>query len=209
MTRAPELIVLGRIASLAGEVGFGWIEGLAILDGVIVARGRRDQLAPLAGAGTRIIELGPGQVALPAVTDAHLHLVAAAVAADEVDLDGLPSLAAALAAIGDAHATRRREGDRDGWLFGHGWTVDGWRDRPTAADLERVAPGRRIALWAHDHHTRWLSEAALAAIGVDGSTADPPGGIVGRDRSGDLMACSTSTPRASVPRPSRSRTRRR
>jgi predicted amidohydrolase YtcJ len=184
MTRAPDLIVLGRIASLAGDAGFGWIGGLAVLDGVIVANGDRHEVARLAGAGTRIIELAAGQVALPSVTDAHLHLVAAALAADEVDLEGTPSLAAALASIADAHATRLADGDRDGWIFGRGWAIDGWHDRPTAAALERCAPGRPIALWAHDHHTRWLSEAAMAAVGIEASTADPPGGVVGRDRSG-------------------------
>jgi predicted amidohydrolase YtcJ len=71
-----------------------------------------------------------------------------------------------------------------GWLLGHGWTTDGWAPRPTAADLERVAPGRPIALWAHDHHTRWLSAAALATLGIDATTPDPPGGSVGRDADG-------------------------
>jgi predicted amidohydrolase YtcJ len=184
MSTAPDLVVLGRIATLSGEVGFGWTEGLAILDGRIVAAGARQEIEDLAGAGTRIIELAPGQAALPAITDAHLHLVAAAVSADEVDLSGMPSLEAALEMVAEAHAARSRAGDRMGWLLGHGWTTDGWAARPTAADLERVAPGRPIALWAHDHHTRWLSAAALATLGIDATTPDPPGGSVERDADG-------------------------
>jgi predicted amidohydrolase YtcJ len=184
VTRRPDLIVLGRIASLAGEEGFGWQEGIAILDGRIIAIGSRLDIVALAGAGTRMMALAPGQVALPSVTDAHLHLVDAALAADEVDLEDSATLEVALRRVAQAAEARGTDGDREGWLLGHGWATDRWAARPTAADLERAAPGRRIALWSHDHHTLWLSMAALAASGIDASTPDPPGGVVGRDASG-------------------------
>lgn len=184
MRRPPDLIVLGRIASLAGDEGFGWLEGLAVLEGRIVAAGRRHDIVALAGTGTLTMELAAGQVALPSVTDAHLHLVDAALAADEVDLEGSATLEVALERVADAETTRMADGDRDGWLRGHGWATDGWTPLPTAADLERAAPGRRIALWSHDHHTMWLSMAALAEAGIEASTPDPGGGVVGRDASG-------------------------
>ncbi|HVQ23282.1 MAG TPA: amidohydrolase family protein [Candidatus Saccharimonadia bacterium] len=79
---------------------------------------------------------------------------------------------------------RVADGDRDGWLLGHGWATDRWAAHPSAPDLERVAPGRRIALWSHDHHTMWLSMAALAAAGLTASTPEPVGGVVVRDASG-------------------------
>ncbi len=206
MTRPPDLIVLGRIASLAGEEGFGWQEGLAVLDGRIIAAGRRHDIAELAGAGTRTMELAPGQVALPSVTDAHLHLVDAALAADEVDLERSATLETALERVARADTARLADGERDGWLLGHGWATDGWAARPTAADLERVAPGRRIALWSHDHHTMWLSMAALADAGIDASTLDPVGGVVGRDAFGHpdglLHEHAISLVDAVLPRPS-------
>ena len=54
--------------------------------------------------------------------------------------------------------------DPDAWLEGHGWDADRWGGWPSAADLETVAPGRRGAFWAHDHHALLASRAAL----VDG-----------------------------------------
>jgi hypothetical protein len=207
VTRPPDLIVLGRIASLAGEDGFGWLEGLAVLDGRIVAAGRRHDIAALAGATTRTMELAPAQVALPSVTDAHLHLVDAALAADQVDLEGSSTLDVALERIAAAGMARLAQGDRDGWLLGHGWATDGWAARPTAADLERAAPGRRIALWSHDHHTMWLSMAALADVGIEASTPDPVGGVIGRDVSGRpdglLHEHAIDLVSAAIPRPSR------
>ena len=76
MTRAPDFILLGPVASLAGRAGFGWREGLAVADGRIVAVGARHDIVALRGRGTRVTELGPGQMALPGLTDAHLHLAA-------------------------------------------------------------------------------------------------------------------------------------
>jgi hypothetical protein len=52
--------------------------------------------------------------------------------------------------------------------------------------LERVCPGRQVALYAHDHHTRWVSRLALDAAGLDESTADPAGGHLRRDDAGRL-----------------------
>ena len=56
---------------------------------------------------------------------------------------------------------------------------------PTAADLERVAPGRRCALWAHDHHALLVSRAALAVAAIDHATPDPAGGVIRRDADGE------------------------
>ena len=85
--------------------------------------------------------------------------------------------------------------DPDAWLDGHGWDADRWGRWPTADDLERVAPGRRVMLWAHDHHALLASHAALRTGGV--STRDRrirPGGVIRRD-------ATTGRPRASSTRP--------
>jgi predicted amidohydrolase YtcJ len=174
------LVVEGRIATLAGADGFGWVETIAIADGRVIAAGDRDEVEPLVGPGTRRLILGPSEAVIPGLTDAHLHLAGAAASADEVDLEGEPSTDAGLRRIGAAH--RALESDR--WLLGHGWESDRWGGWPTADDLERVAPGRRAALWAHDHHSLWASHAALAEAGIGPGTPDPEGGAIRRDASG-------------------------
>jgi predicted amidohydrolase YtcJ len=55
---------------------------------------------------------------------------------------------------------------------------------PTADDLERVAPGRAVALWAHDHHALWVSHRALDIAGIDADRSDPDGGIIRRGEGG-------------------------
>jgi len=175
-----DLLVSGRIATLAGPSGFGWVEAVGITNGRVAFAGSAVELETRADPFTRRIELDPDEVAIPGLTDAHLHLAEGGIAMDHIDLSASPTLEDGLARIAEAHG--RLAGDA--WLEGHGWNADRWGRWPTAADLARVAPGRPAALWAHDHHAVWVSEPALAMAGVDADRADPAGGIIRRDETG-------------------------
>jgi hypothetical protein len=175
-----DTIVLGRVATLAGDAGFSWAGGLAVAGGRVIASGAREEIAGLVGRTTTTVELAPDEVAVPGLTDAHLHLAETALAGRRVDIAAAPSPEAALAEIAAAH--HALEPDR--WLEGKGWDADRWGGWPTARDLEVVAPGRRVALWAHDHHALWASAAALREAGIDAATDDPPGGVIRRDETG-------------------------
>jgi predicted amidohydrolase YtcJ len=180
----PQRIITGRIAGLGGTSGPGWVEALAFRDGRVSAAGRASDVLPLTGAGTEVWRLAPELVVMPGITDAHLHLADAALADLEVDLAGLRGVDAVLAAIAETHARMADAGDRTGWLLGRGWSLDalgGWPDREL---LERVAPGRPVSLWSHDHHSRWVSREALDLAGIDAHTPDPHGGRVGRAADG-------------------------
>lgn len=179
MTTA-DAIVVGRIATLAGDAGFGFVEALAISSGRVAATGRLVDIESLRGPATRRVDLAPDEVAIPGLTDSHIHFAEMATGDDHVDLSATPTLAEALDRIAEAHAAL----PPDAWLEGHGWESDRWGGWPTAADLARVAPGRPAAIWAHDHHSLWTSEAGLEVAGVDASTPDPPGGVIRRDDEG-------------------------
>jgi hypothetical protein len=175
-----DLLVVGRIATLAGDEGLGYVEAVAIGDGRVVAAGSLADVEALAGPSTRRIDLAPDEAAIPGLTDSHLHFAEAALGDRKVDLTDAPTLAGGLDRIAEAHASL----PAGGWIEGHGWESDRWGGWPTAADLARVAPGRPAAIWAHDHHSLWTSEAGLAAAGIDAATADPPGGVIRRDDTG-------------------------
>lgn len=184
MDRAADLVVHGRIATLAGRRGFGWVDAIAVGEGRVIAAGSRAEVESVAGRATRRLELGPHDVVLPAITDAHLHLTDAALAERHVHLDGL-SLDATLGRLAALHRERLRAGDGEGWIEGLGWSLDvlgGW---PDADALERVAPGRPVALWSHDLHSRWVSRAALAAAAITRATPDPVGGSIRHDEQGE------------------------
>ena len=92
-----ELVVEGRIATLAGATGFGWVEAIAIGGGRILAGGTRQAVDGWVGPGTRRFVLPPAEVAMPGLTDAHVHLAAAAMSARQVDLEAEPTIEAGLA----------------------------------------------------------------------------------------------------------------
>jgi predicted amidohydrolase YtcJ len=175
-----DALVTGRIATLAGERGFGWVEAVGITGGRVAFAGSAVELETRADPFTVRFELDPDEVAIPGLTDAHLHLADGGIAIENVDVTAAATLDDGLAAIAAAHERT----PADEWLEGHGWDSDRWSGWPTAADLARVAPGRRVAIWAHDHHSLWASPAALVEAGIEASTADPPGGIIRRGDDG-------------------------
>ncbi len=182
-----DLVVRGRIVTLdasldtgvgpTGAAGLGIVDAIAIRGERIVAAGREGDVEPLIRPGTRRLDLAADEVVLPGLTDSHLHLADAAVAAGQLDLAGAPTLAAGLALVHSAH---ERMGSDVGWLRGGGWDAGRWGTWPTAADLEAAAPGRPVLVWAHDLHSVWVSPTALALAGVAAGTPDPPGGVVRR-----------------------------
>ncbi len=175
------LLVTGRIATLKGRAGPGWVEALAIHGGRVVAAGTRDAVEGATSPGARRLDLAPDEVAIPGLTDAHLHLAETALARGRVDLDGARSVDDVIERVRIAPAARP---DAGAWLEGAGWDADLLGRWPTATDLARAAPGRLVALWAHDHHALLVSAAALAAAGIDDQRADPDGGVIRRDADG-------------------------
>jgi len=148
---------------------------------MVVAAGNARELAAGAGAATRRVELAPGEVALPGFTDAHIHLVDTAIAADSLDVFRADTLDDALQMVTDAAARI----PAPGWILGSGWDQRRWGTWPQADMLERAAPGRHVALRSFDLHALWASPAALAAAGISRSTPDPSGGIIRRATDGE------------------------
>jgi predicted amidohydrolase YtcJ len=180
VTPRASLVIRGRIATLAGADGPAWADAIAIAGGRVVAAGSMDDAVAAVPAGVRLLRLGPDEVAVPGLTDSHLHLVEAAQARSRVQLEDADSVDAL---VGRVRAAADRM-DAAAWIEGAGWDADRLGRWPTADDLERAAPGRRIALWAHDHHALLASRAALEAAAVGEATPDPAGGVIRRDDRG-------------------------
>ena len=147
---------------------------MAIRDGRISAAGRATDVLALAGAGTEVWRLPPDLAVMPGITDAHLHLADAALAASRARPGGAAGPGRGARGDRHGHAAMVEQGDGDGWLLGHGWSLDALGRWPDAALLDRVAPGRPVSLWSHDHHSRWVSRAALAVAGIEPGHPDPP-----------------------------------
>jgi predicted amidohydrolase YtcJ len=177
-----DLVILGPVATLAGATGHTWAEAVAIGADRVLAAGDAREISALQGPRTEVWSLPPGLAVLPGLTDAHLHLLDAALAEHRLDLRGADR-DQALAAVGAAHQHLLEQGRDDAWVLGHGWSIAELAGWPDATMLEAVAPGRAVALWAHDHHSRWVSHAAMRRAGLE-ERADPEGGRIVRDANG-------------------------
>jgi predicted amidohydrolase YtcJ len=175
-----DALVSGRIATFAGDAGFGFVEAVGIKDGLVAFAGSAVDLESRADPHTQRFELEPGEIGIPGLIDAHLHLIDAALEAERVDLTTAPTIDAALTAIGPYAATL----EAGAWLEGAGWDQRRFGRWPVAADLDRVVAGRPAALWSFDHHALWVSSAALAAAGITAGAPDPDGGIIQRGPDG-------------------------
>jgi predicted amidohydrolase YtcJ len=132
------------------------------------------------GPGTRVIDLG-GRLAIPAFGDAHVHPVGGGLESLRCDLTGPRSRDRYLQLIGDC---ARPLGPEE-WVLGGGWSMEAFPGGiPSAADLVEAAGGRPGFLPNRDHHSAWVSPAALARAGVTRDTPDPADGRIERDPSG-------------------------
>lgn len=155
-------------------------EALLVRDGMIVAVGGASDVRTHLRPGYEEIPLG-GRALIPGLTDAHIHLLWTGHNRQNVDLDGVESLDAALEQI-RRHAEQLPEG---AWLRGHGWNHALWAHRwPNAEDLDRVTAGHPAILSRKDGHSVWLNTGALELAGIDENTSDPDGGLIQRDELG-------------------------
>jgi len=108
-----DVLVRGRIATFAGEAGFGWVEAIGIKDGRVAFAGSAVDLETRADPHTQRFDLEPDEIAIPGLTDAHLHLRDAALEGRQVNLAGSASLDEGLVLI---EAAAGRVGP-DEWLL--------------------------------------------------------------------------------------------
>jgi predicted amidohydrolase YtcJ len=145
---------------------------------VVVAIGTDDDLAGQPAGET--VDLA-GRLVVPGFVDAHAHPVQGGLEMGQCDLTGLVTLPAVRQRIGD-YATAHPALP---WITGGGWAMESFPDgRPTAALLDAVVGDRPASLVNRDHHSSWVSTAALRAAGIDAGTVDPADGRIERDPGG-------------------------
>jgi predicted amidohydrolase YtcJ len=133
------------------------------------------------GPGSRVIDLG-GRLAIPAFGDGHVHPVGGGLESLRCDLTGPRNRARYLQFIADC----ARQLGPDEWVLGGGWSMEAFPGGvPVASDLVAAAGGRPVFLINRDHHSAWVSPAALARAGVTRDTPDPPDGRIERDSRGE------------------------
>jgi len=169
----PDLILCnGRFTTLdrANPVA----QAVAIRDGRFTHVGSNEEVARLAAAHTRRIDL-QGRSALPGLIDNHLHIIRGGLNYNlELRWDGVRSLA-------DAMAMLRRQvavTPAPQWVrVVGGFTEHQFAEQrlPTLDELNAVAPDTPVFI-LHLYDRALLNGAALRAVGYTRDTVAPPGG---------------------------------
>ncbi len=176
----------GRIVTLDPQGAE--VEALAARGGRLVAVGSRQQIDALIGPSTRVIELAPGQLAIPGLIEGHGHFLGIGDAKIQLDLRSADSWAAVIDQVRLAAA----EVDDGVWIRGRGWHQDKWRAAPeqTVAGfplhdaLSAVSPENPVLLTHASGHALLANARAMALAGITADTPDPPGGAIMHDSGG-------------------------
>ena len=104
-TEADLVFAGGKIRTPAHPSGF--VQALAVRDGVIPALGTDDEIRELTGRRTRVIDLR-GRLALPAFGDAHVHPVSGGLESLRCNLLGLRTRHECLDTVADYSSARPR-----------------------------------------------------------------------------------------------------
>ncbi len=160
---------------------------LAARGDVIVAVGSDDEIRPLVGPATRVLDLG-GKLAVPGFIESHAHFLSLGQSKRILDLHTATSWDEIVARVQVA----ARTAPEGAWILGRGWHQEKWSSRPDPAvagypvrdALDRAAPKHPVMLRHASGHAAIVNGVALALAGIDDATPDPEGGKIVRDAKG-------------------------
>jgi len=177
---ADTVLINGKI--LTADAQFSAQQALAVRDGKITAVGSTAQIRKLAGAKSRVIDLG-GRTVIPGLIDSHMHAIrAASFFATESNWAGVPTLAQALDRIRESAKTKR-PGE---WVIvGGGWKPEQFKENrlPTQVELTEAA-GDHPAYVQMLYAWALLNQRGLDALNIKSDADLPGGGKLDRDGNG-------------------------
>jgi len=179
-TSADLVVVNARIYTAEGARPV--VEAMAVRDGRVVFTGDAAGARALAGARTRVVDLG-GRTVIPGMTDAHAHVAGLGSSLQSVNLVGTRSYDEVIARV----VERARTTPAGQWITGRGWDQNNWGDTrwPTHEALSRAVPNHPVLLTRVDGHAGLANAAAMRAANLTRATEDPAGGEILRNEAGE------------------------
>jgi len=178
----PDLILYnGKVFTV--DIDKPWAQAIAISGKSFAKVGADQDILPLAGENTTLIDL-EGRLVLPGLCDAHIHFYEYSLSFGQVPLAGCTSRKDLFDRIG-RWSTGKGAGDK--WLISRGWNETLWEDNtlPTKSEFDMVAGDRPGLVWRSDMHCAVANSAALQLTGITDKTPDPAGGRIVRDEGGN------------------------
>ena len=155
-------------------------EAVVIAGEHVVWVGSSDDAKSFERPGTKVVDCAGGTL-LPGFHDAHMHLLAYAAALDSVDCS--PRAVSSIDELKSAIGKRASNTPSGEWIRASGYDETALAEvrHPTRWDLDDAAPDHPVRLDHRSGHGCVLNSVALARVGINESTDEPPGATIGRD----------------------------
>ena len=183
---AQQIFINGQVLTMNAQNDIA--EAIALSDDRIVATGTTDEILALKQTGATVHDL-QGKTLMPGIIDAHGHFPATGATAVMADLSSPPvgqirNMEQLLERLRELAATKAA-GE---WIMGLGYddTLLAEMRHPSREELDSVSTEHPIFLLHVSVHMGVANSLALASVGYDNTTENPPGGVIGRDQSGEL-----------------------
>lgn len=165
------------------------VSAVAIKKETIIKVGTLEEVEPLIGENTRIIDL-EGKTVLPGFVDSHVHFHDGAITLRYlIDLKEAKSIEDILKEV-QKGVERSKKGEwvlakRSPFISSRDWDSEG-KPRfsggyPTRWDLDSVAPDNPVVLYGNGNHVALANSEALRIAEIDKNTPDILGGKIGKD----------------------------
>ena len=156
-----------------------WAEAIAVSDGKIVAVGSNDEVLKLAGATTKMVDLG-GRMLMPGIHDTHIHPADAGISRT-LECSFLSNDLNEVLDILKGCIAEAAPGE---WIRGGQWNEGYFVNNPKKPKeiLDEIAPDNPVFLMDWSVHHAWVNSDALDRFNIDDDTPDPVGGVINRDQ---------------------------
>ncbi len=197
---APDLIFHNGLIYTLDEHN-SCVQAVAVKAGRILTTGSDQQLLPLAAPHTQCIDLG-GKAVIPGLFDSHNHLQQVGVKLTRISLEHCQSPEEMMTLVRE-----RAEITPPGhWIVGEGWNEANFGDGrlPTRHDIDPATDQHPVILMRF-FNTDVVNSVGLRLAGISRQTADPEGGKIEHDASGEpnglLRAAAKLLVRRLLPQP--------
>jgi hypothetical protein len=174
----------GHIVTMAD--GSATVSAMAIRDGKIQAVGTDAEITGCASPRTKTVDL-QGRTVLPGLIDVHTHVMEWAEGILREQLDVTYPKVRSIADIVAMVRERAAKTPKGKWITGAGWDDAKFTEHRyiTRQDLDTAAPDNPVYLDHVSGHLIAVNSAALKLAAVTSKTADPNGGVIEKDATGE------------------------
>ncbi len=162
-------------------------DAIAVTDGRVTMVGTNQEIMAYKGDSTSVMDMN-GKFIYPGFIEGHAHIMGVGANLINVDLMGAQSYHEVIEMV-KKRANKTPEGE---WIIGRGWHQDKWNQTPerlfkgfpTHHKLSEAVPNHPVFLKHASGHASLANARAMELAGVNKNTANPNGGEVFKDVSG-------------------------